>query len=64
MFNNLSDGESNGIVLFYMRDKVLFPVALSEEQANALDLTISIPFHEKGIRVVKQKLNVKDGVII
>jgi hypothetical protein len=63
MYKNLSDGKSNGIVLLYMQEGVLYPVALSEEQANALDLTISIPFHEKGVRVVKQSLNVKNGII-
>ena len=63
MYKNLSDGKSNGIVLFYMQEGVLYPVALSGEQVEILDLSIALPFKEKGIRVVKQSLNIKNGII-
>ena len=46
-FNNLSDGKSDGIVLFYMKDGKLKPIGLVQEQAEALDLIIMIPFKEK-----------------
>lgn len=47
--NNLSDGKSDGLVLFYAKDGTLYPIGLSEEQAQAIDLTIglglNVPLH-------------------
>ena len=63
-FNNLSDGKSDGIVLFYMKEGKLKPIGLCQEQAEALDLIIMIPFKEKSLKVINQNINVEDGVII
>ena len=63
-FNNLSDGKSDGIVLFYMKDVKLKPIGLVQEQAEALDLIIMIPFKEKSLKVINQNINVEDGVIV
>ena len=47
LWNNLSNGKSNGFVLFYMKDGMLHPVLLTKEQADLLDLSIILPFQEK-----------------
>lgn len=43
---NLSDGTTNGIVLFYMKNGKLHPILLKEEQAQMLDFVIKTPFAE------------------
>lgn len=45
-YKNLSDGESNGIVLFYMKNKMLHPVMITKDQVEMLDLVLAIPFKE------------------
>ena len=50
-FKNLSDGKTDGIVLFYMKNEKLHPVGLSEEQAMMLDVLLATPFTEKGMAV-------------
>jgi hypothetical protein len=46
-FTNLSDGNSDGIVLFYMKEGMLYPVLLNKDQAEMLDITIAAPFKSK-----------------
>jgi len=50
-WTNISDGKSNGFVLFYMKDGMLHPVLLTKDQADMLDISIAIPFTEKPARV-------------
>jgi len=38
---NLSDGNSDGIVLFYLKDHKVYPTVLNEEQADILDRLFS-----------------------
>ena len=51
---NLSDGIKDGIVLFYAMDGVLYPVGLTKEQTEALDLTIGLGLKGK-LMVVTDK---------
>jgi len=44
---NLSDGKTDGIVLFYLKDKKLYPIALTKEQVDMLDITISMGMGRK-----------------
>ena len=43
-FKNLSDGTTDGVVLFYMKKGKLHPILLNKDQADILDLVISMPF--------------------
>lgn len=61
-YKNISDGESDGLGLVYMKDGKLHSVGLTQDQADMLDLTIGLPFAESGLLVLPV-LNVKDGVI-
>lgn len=49
--NNLSNGETDGIVLFYLKNGSLHPILLNEEQAIMLDMVIATPFAESKLRV-------------
>ena len=52
--DNMSDGKSNGIVLMYCKDGVIYPVGLKKEQLEMLDLSIGIAL-ESGIKVFSDK---------
>ena len=39
---NLSDGKTDGIALFYVKDGNICPICLTEEQATMLDIGIAI----------------------
>jgi len=39
---NLSDGVSDGIVITYCKDGVIYPVALTENQVAMLDVTLGL----------------------
>jgi len=41
---NLSDGKSDGIVIMYCKDGVIYPVGLNQDQADMIDLSIGICF--------------------
>ena len=41
---NMSDGKSDGIVIMYCKNGTIYPVGLSSEQAEMLDLSIGICF--------------------
>ena len=41
---NLSDGKSDGIVIMYCKNGVIYPVGLNQEQCDILDLSIGICF--------------------
>lgn len=45
-YKNLSNGFSDGLVLFYMKDKMLHPVKITKDQAEILDFAIMFPFKE------------------
>ena len=51
---NLSDGISDGIVLFYAKDGIIYPIGLSKEQLETLDLTIGLGL-KGGIKVMSDK---------
>jgi len=44
---NMSDGKSNGLALVYLKDGILYPVGLTQDQLDALDLTIGIALQNK-----------------
>lgn len=46
-FNNLSDGTTDGVVIFYMKKGMLHPVLLNKDQATMLDIVIAAPFAEE-----------------
>lgn len=50
-FTNISDGTSDGIVFFYMKDKMLYPILINKEQAEMLDVVIAMPFKDYKLRV-------------
>lgn len=50
-YKNLSDGVSDGIVLFYMKNKMLYPVMITKDQVEMLDLIIAVPFKESKLVV-------------
>lgn len=62
MWKNISDGETDGLVLMMMRDRRLHAVALTKEQAEMLDFVIAMPFAESKV-YVGNKVTVKNGQI-
>ena len=62
-YENLSNGTSDGIVLFYMKDGKLKPIALTKDQADMLDVSLKIAFGEKIHVEIKTDINVKGGII-
>jgi len=39
-FTNMSDGVNDGFVLFYVKDENVYPIALTKEQMQMLDIVI------------------------
>ena len=62
-FRNLSDGESDGFTIFYLKGKKLHAVLLNEEQAGILDLSLGIVFAKSKARVVDADEVVMRGLI-
>lgn len=52
--NNMSNGKSDGLVLLYSKNGVLYPVGLTEEQILALDMIIPIAIPGK-LKVITDK---------
>jgi len=50
---NMSDGKSDGFVLMYCQNGVIYPVALRESEVEMLDLTIGMSL--KRIVLIKDK---------
>jgi len=50
---NMSDGKTDGFVLMYCQNGVIYPVALRLEEAEILDLTIGMSI--KKIALIKDK---------
>ena len=44
---NLSNGKSDGFVLFYVKDGIIYPVLLREQQAQAVDMMLGIAIEGK-----------------
>jgi hypothetical protein len=51
--SNMSDGTKDGLALFYIRDKTVYPVALTQEQVDMLDLVLAAAL--RTIKVVENK---------
>lgn len=58
----MSDGTSNGIVIFYMKGGKLYPVALDKRQIDNLNLTLGATLNE--INVINAPLNTEVGNIL
>lgn len=59
-FKNLSNGETDGFALFYIKDGKLKAVLLNEEEATMLDASLKIAFGDSKVRVVdcdKEEVN-------
>ena len=63
-YNNLSDGKSDGIVLFYVKEGKIKPVVFSQDQADMLDIVLNMPFKESKLMVVNQNINIKNGELM
>ena len=50
-YKNLSDGVSDGIVLFYMKNRMLHPVMITKDQIEMLDLALVIPFKDSKLNI-------------
>ncbi|MBY6842663.1 hypothetical protein [Clostridium botulinum] len=44
--SNMSDGNKDGLALFYIKDKKAYPIALDEEQLQMLDITLGMCLKE------------------
>ena len=53
--NHLSNGEKDGIVLMYCKDKTLYPVGLTNEQVSRLDAILEISFSGTTLHVLMDK---------
>ncbi|AUN10404.1 MULTISPECIES: hypothetical protein [Clostridium] len=52
--NNMTDGKKDGLALVYVKDSVAYPVALSKEQLEMLDITIGMCLSD-GMKVIGDK---------
>jgi hypothetical protein len=52
--NNMSNGKNNGIVLMYCKEGVIYPVALTQEQLDILDMGIGM-FLQGKLNVISDK---------
>ena len=52
--NNMSDGKTDGVVLMYNQKGIIYPIALSKDQMEMLDLTIGMALGGK-IALIKEK---------
>ncbi|MHB9925447.1 hypothetical protein [Clostridium botulinum] len=52
--NNMYDGKNYGLALVYVKDSIAYPVALSKEQLEMLDVTIGLCLAD-GMKVIGDK---------
>lgn len=52
--NNMTDGKKDGLALVYVKDSVAYPVALSKEQLEMLDITIGMCLSD-GMKIIGDK---------
>ena len=45
--NNMSDGKTDGLALMYLKNGTLYPVGLTRDQLEALDLIIGVAIQNK-----------------
>jgi hypothetical protein len=50
---NMSDGKSDGFVIMYCQDGVIYPVALNRSEVEMLDITIGMSL--KKVSLIKEK---------
>jgi hypothetical protein len=50
----MSDGKTDGFVLMYCQDGVIYPVALKESQCEMLDITLGMSLGGK-VALIKDK---------
>ena len=50
--DNLTDGIKDGFALFYIKDKKLCSVLLSEEQATIFNISMKLVFNDNPAKVV------------
>lgn len=41
-FTNLSDGKTDGLALFYIKDGTIYPIGLTKDQATMLDISVAV----------------------
>ena len=51
---NMSDGKSDGIIIMYCKDGTVYPVGLTKDQFDMLDLSIGA-FMQGSLKVFKDK---------
>lgn len=44
---NMSDGKSDGLALVYVKDGTIYPVGLTQDQLDAIDLMIGVAMQNK-----------------
>lgn len=52
--NNMSDGKSDGFVIMYCKDGIIYPVGLTKEQIEMLDISMGMCF-QSGLKVFEDK---------
>lgn len=55
-YRNLSNGETDGLALFYVKDKTSYPVYLTQEQADMLDMMVGMAISGKCVVDFKNPL--------
>jgi hypothetical protein len=50
----MSDGKTDGIVIMYCQDGVIYPIALTEDQMQLLDITVGMALGNK-VSLIKNK---------
>ena len=58
--NNLSDGKSDGIVIMYVKDGVVYPVALKKDQIEFIDFSIGMMFGKLSVITDHPQGKIKD----
>jgi hypothetical protein len=63
--NIMSDGKADGIALMYLKDGIAYPVGLTKEQVEMLDMTISLSIGGKLLVITDEPIgkmcNITEG---
>ena len=59
---NMSGGTSDGIVIMYCKDGIIYPVGLKKEQLEMLDISIGLALQD-GVTVFKDKPQGKSTIL-
>lgn len=62
-YENLSEGIKDGFIVLFCKDGKIRPILLSKDEANLLNISLSIPFQNKEVVLGKGNVNIENGIL-